>query len=172
MGNPPVSLERDNGFLLRSSLTQHIVLPELAQNNLACWRSRYVSCVWAWNGVAGKEDGNGCLVPIQTVPQSPPAHLVTSVVANLLPAHLLWRFPDQAFVCRFWHKTLSAVLSGIDATTFFKWRSTARASRPIRPLPHHRSARRRGPRVRAALKNCGYDIPPHITINLAPADVS
>src|SRR6476469_8225914 len=27
-------------------------------------------------------------------------------------------------------------------------------------------------RVRAALKNCGYDIPPtHITINLAPADI-
>src|SRR5512135_2853413 len=27
-------------------------------------------------------------------------------------------------------------------------------------------------RVRAALKNCGYDIPPtHITVNLAPADV-
>jgi predicted ATPase with chaperone activity len=26
--------------------------------------------------------------------------------------------------------------------------------------------------VRAALKNCGYDIPPtHITINLAPADI-
>jgi magnesium chelatase family protein len=27
-------------------------------------------------------------------------------------------------------------------------------------------------RVRAALKNCGYDFPPtHITINLAPADI-
>ncbi len=27
-------------------------------------------------------------------------------------------------------------------------------------------------RIRAALKNCGYDIPPtHITVNLAPADV-
>src|SRR5438046_6769040 len=27
-------------------------------------------------------------------------------------------------------------------------------------------------RVRAALKNCGYDVPPtHITINLAPADI-
>jgi len=27
-------------------------------------------------------------------------------------------------------------------------------------------------RIRAALKNCGYDIPPtHITINLAPADI-
>jgi len=27
-------------------------------------------------------------------------------------------------------------------------------------------------RVRAALKNCGYDIPPtHITISLAPADI-
>jgi magnesium chelatase family protein len=27
-------------------------------------------------------------------------------------------------------------------------------------------------RVRAALKNCGYDIPPtHITVNLAPADI-
>jgi len=27
-------------------------------------------------------------------------------------------------------------------------------------------------RIRAALKNCGYDIPPtHITINLAPADL-
>src|ERR1700689_5870121 len=27
-------------------------------------------------------------------------------------------------------------------------------------------------RVRAAIKNCGYDIPPtHITINLAPADI-
>src|ERR687888_1876027 len=27
-------------------------------------------------------------------------------------------------------------------------------------------------RVRSALKNCGYDIPPtHITINLAPADI-
>ena len=28
-------------------------------------------------------------------------------------------------------------------------------------------------RVRAALRNCGYDIPPtHITINLAPADIN
>src|SRR6058998_4262985 len=27
-------------------------------------------------------------------------------------------------------------------------------------------------RIRAALKNCGYDIPPtHITVNLAPADI-
>jgi len=27
-------------------------------------------------------------------------------------------------------------------------------------------------RIRAALKNCGYDVPPtHITINLAPADI-
>ncbi len=27
-------------------------------------------------------------------------------------------------------------------------------------------------RIRAALKNCGYDVPPtHITINLAPADM-
>jgi len=59
--------------------------------------------------------------------------------------------------------------------TLFKWRLTAPASKPTRTtsvgLPDA-AVRESRDRVRAALKNCGYDIAPtHITINLAPADI-
>jgi magnesium chelatase family protein len=55
------------------------------------------------------------------------------------------------------YKTLSAAVYGIDANTVGLPDAAVRESRD---------------RVRAALKNCGYDIPPtHITINLAPADI-
>jgi magnesium chelatase family protein len=51
------------------------------------------------------------------------------------------------------------------------------ASRPMKIFftpsdVHDAAVRESHDRVRAALKNCGYDIPPtHITINLAPADI-
>ncbi len=73
-------------------------------------------------------------------------------------------------------KTLSAAVFGIDASIIEVEVDVS----PIRTLEDKfntvglpdAAVRESRERVRAALKNCGYDIPPtHTTINLAPADV-
>src|SRR5205823_7525094 len=73
-------------------------------------------------------------------------------------------------------KTLSAAVYGIDATLIevevdvsgVKLNEDRFATVGL-PDTAVRESRER---IRAALKNCGYDVPPtHITINLAPADI-
>lgn len=73
-------------------------------------------------------------------------------------------------------KLLSAAVYGIDASIIEVEVDVS----GIRALEDHfqtvglpdAAVRESKQRVRAALKNCGYDIPPtHITINLAPADI-
>ena len=74
------------------------------------------------------------------------------------------------------YKTLSAAVYGIDASII---RVEVDVSGIKTPEDHFHTVglpdaavRESRDRVRAALKNCGYDIPPtHITINLAPADI-
>src|ERR1700723_4341794 len=74
------------------------------------------------------------------------------------------------------YKTLSAAVYGIDASIIEVEVDVS----GIKTMEDHfhtvglpdAAVRESRDRVRAALKNCGYDIPPtHITINLAPADV-
>src|SRR5579859_4747797 len=74
------------------------------------------------------------------------------------------------------YKTLSAAVYGIDASII----EVEVDLSGIRTNEDHfhtvglpdAAVRESRERVRAALKNCGYDIPPtHITINLAPADL-
>ena len=74
------------------------------------------------------------------------------------------------------YKTLSAAVYGIDANIIEVEVDVS----GIKTLEDHfhtvglpdAAVRESRDRVRAALKNCGYDIPPtHITINLAPADI-
>jgi magnesium chelatase family protein len=74
------------------------------------------------------------------------------------------------------YKTLSAAVYGIDA-------SIIEVEVEVSGIKTHEdhfhtvglpdaAVRESRDRVRAALKNCGYDIPStHITINLAPADI-
>jgi magnesium chelatase family protein len=74
------------------------------------------------------------------------------------------------------YKTLSAAVYGIDANII---EVEVDVSGIKMPEDHFHTVglpdaavRESRDRVRAALKNCGYDIPPtHITINLAPADI-
>src|SRR5947199_1804030 len=74
------------------------------------------------------------------------------------------------------YKTLSAAVYGIDANIIQVEvdRSGIKCDQDhfhTVGLPDA-AVRESRDRVRAALKNCGYDIPPtHITINLAPADI-
>src|SRR5690348_9564693 len=74
------------------------------------------------------------------------------------------------------YKTLSAALYGIDASIIevevdVSGIKTNEDYFHTVGLPDA-AVRESRDRVRAALKNCGYDIPPtHITINLAPADI-
>lgn len=74
------------------------------------------------------------------------------------------------------YKTLSAAVYGIDASIIevevdVSGIKTAEDHFHTVGLPDA-AVRESRDRVRAALKNCGYDIPPtHITINLAPADI-
>ena len=74
------------------------------------------------------------------------------------------------------YKTLSAAVYGIDASTIevevdVSGIKTNEDYFHTVGLPDA-AVRESRDRVRAALKNCGYDIPPtHITINLAPADI-
>ena len=74
------------------------------------------------------------------------------------------------------YKTLSAAVYGIDASIIEVEVDVS----GIETMEDHfhtvglpdAAVRESRDRVRAALKNCGYDIPPtHITINLAPADI-
>jgi magnesium chelatase family protein len=74
------------------------------------------------------------------------------------------------------YKTLSAAVYGIDASIIEVEVDVS----GIRCTEDHfttvglpdAAVRESRERIRAALKNCGYDIPPtHITINLAPADI-
>src|SRR5580765_238606 len=74
------------------------------------------------------------------------------------------------------YKTLSAAVYGIDANIIEVEVDVS----GIKTMEDHfhtvglpdAAVRESRDRVRAALKNCGYDIPPtHITINLAPADI-
>jgi magnesium chelatase family protein len=74
------------------------------------------------------------------------------------------------------YKTLSAAVYGIDANIIEVEVDVS----PIKSNEEHfhtvglpdAAVRESRDRVRSALKNCGYDIPPtHITINLAPADI-
>jgi magnesium chelatase family protein len=73
-------------------------------------------------------------------------------------------------------KTLSAAVYGIDANIIEVEVDVSAASLEkdnftTVGLPDA-AVRESRERIRAALKNCGYDIPPtHITINLAPADI-
>src|SRR5881227_4333537 len=74
------------------------------------------------------------------------------------------------------YKTLSAAVYGIDASVI---EVEVDVSGIRMPEDHFHTVglpdaavRESRERVRAALKNCGYDVPPtHITINLAPADI-
>jgi magnesium chelatase family protein len=74
------------------------------------------------------------------------------------------------------YKTLSAAVYGIDASII---EVEVDVSGIKTPEDHFHTVglpdaavRESRDRVRAALKNCGYDIPPtQITINLAPADI-
>src|SRR2546428_4955234 len=74
------------------------------------------------------------------------------------------------------YKTLSAAVYGVDASIIeveveISGVKTPEAHVHTVGLPDA-AVRESGDRVRAALKNCGYDIPPtQITINLAPADI-
>jgi magnesium chelatase family protein len=74
------------------------------------------------------------------------------------------------------YKTLSAAVYGIDASIIevevdVSGIRTAEDRFTTVGLPDA-AVRESRDRIRAALKNCGYDIPPtHITINLAPADI-
>ena len=74
------------------------------------------------------------------------------------------------------YKTLSAAVYGIDANIIevevdVSGIKTDEDHFHTVGLPDA-AVRESRDRVRAALKNCGYDIPPtHITINLAPADI-
>ena len=74
------------------------------------------------------------------------------------------------------YKTLSAAVYGIDASIIevevdVSGIKTEQDHFHTVGLPDA-AVRESRDRVRAALKNCGYDIPPtHITINLAPADI-
>ena len=74
------------------------------------------------------------------------------------------------------YKTLSAAVYGIDASIIevevdVSGIKTNEDYFHTVGLPEA-AVRESRDRVRAALKNCGYDIPPtHITINLAPADI-
>ena len=74
------------------------------------------------------------------------------------------------------YKTLSAAVYGIDASIVevevdISGIKTSEDHFHTVGLPDA-AVRESRDRVRAALKNCGYDIPPtHITINLAPADI-
>src|SRR6266850_4072327 len=73
-------------------------------------------------------------------------------------------------------KTLSAAVYGIDANIIevevdVAGMRTAQEQFNTVGLPDA-AVRESRERIKAALKNCGYDIPPtHITINLAPADI-
>src|SRR2546423_10250105 len=73
-------------------------------------------------------------------------------------------------------KTLSAAVYGIDANVVevevdVSGIKTAEDHFVTVGLPDA-AVRESRERIRAALKNCGYDIPPtHITVNLAPADI-
>jgi magnesium chelatase family protein len=73
-------------------------------------------------------------------------------------------------------KTLSAAVYGIDANIIevevdVSGASLEKDNFTTVGLPDA-AVRESRERIRAALKNCGYDIPPtHITINLAPADI-
>ena len=73
-------------------------------------------------------------------------------------------------------KTLSAAVYGIDANIIevevdVSGASLDKDNFTTVGLPDA-AVRESRERIRAALKNCGYDIPPtHITINLAPADI-
>jgi len=74
------------------------------------------------------------------------------------------------------YKTLSAAVYGIDANIIevevdVSGIKTSEDHFHTVGLPDA-AVRESRDRVRSALKNCGYDIPPtHITINLAPADI-
>src|SRR3989442_4556706 len=74
------------------------------------------------------------------------------------------------------YKTLSAAVNGLDANII----EVEVHVSGVKPKEDHfhpvglpdAAVRESRDRVRAALKNCGYDIPlTHITINLAPADI-
>jgi len=83
-----------------------------------------------------------------------------------------WDFIRPAML----YKTLSAAVYGIDANIIqvevdCSGIKTDQDHFHTVGLPDA-AVRESRDRVRAALKNCGYDIPPtHITINLAPADI-
>jgi magnesium chelatase family protein len=73
------------------------------------------------------------------------------------------------------YKTLSAAVYGIDASLIQVEIDVS----GLKCMEEHfhtvglpdAAVRESRERVRSALKNCGYDIPPTITINLAPADI-
>jgi magnesium chelatase family protein len=72
------------------------------------------------------------------------------------------------------YKTFSAAVYGIDANIIEVDVSGAKLNEVhfhTVGLPDA-AVRESQDRVRSALRNCGYDIPPtHITVNLAPADI-
>jgi len=84
--------------------------------------------------------------------------------------------PESGQTVHMLYKTLSAAVYGIDANIIqvevdCSGIKTDQDHFHTVGLPDA-AVRESRDRVRAALKNCGYDIPPtHITINLAPADI-
>src|SRR5207249_933912 len=119
------------------------------------------------------------------------AEVVTAVTACLAPQVLSSGVPElQVFGCplterhppppaaalSMLYKTLSAAVYGIDANII----QVEVDCSGIKCDQDHfhtvglpdAAVRESRDRIRAALKNCGYDVPPtHITINLAPADI-
>jgi magnesium chelatase family protein len=99
-------------------------------------------------------------------------HLLQSAFDGTCPFLLYSAIQPSAML----YKTLSAAVYGIDASIIEVEVDVS----GIRCNEDHfttvglpdAAVRESRERIRAALKNCGYDIPPtHITINLAPADI-
>jgi magnesium chelatase family protein len=68
------------------------------------------------------------------------------------------------------YKTFGAAVYGIDAKADVSGIKTSEDHFHTGGLPDA-AVRESRDRVRSALRNCGYDIPTYITVNLAPADI-
>jgi magnesium chelatase family protein len=100
---------------------------------------------------------------------------ITEIGLSFLLHSRAFTLVDQGFR-RMLYKTRSAAVYGIDANVVevevdISGIKTNEERFTTVGLPDT-AVRESRDRVKAALKNCGYDIPPtHITINLAPADI-
>src|SRR6266446_4269661 len=99
--------------------------------------------------------------------------LIVTTSANSVVPFLAVHLYTPQFIMLF--KTMSAAVYGIDASIIevevdVSGIKTNEDHFHTVGLPDA-AVRESRERIRSALKNCGYDVPPtHITINLAPAD--